>query len=67
MEWKEHVAWMAPMLATAAAFVVMWYGPRLARNNPMRKLALALFVGAFVTAGVAGLFGAFINKAAPIR
>ena len=67
MEWKEHVAWMSPMLATAAAFVVMWYGPRLARDNRMRRLALALFVGAFVTAGVAGLFGAFINKAAPIR
>jgi hypothetical protein len=67
MEWKEHVAWIAPLLATAAAFLVTWYGPRLARNNRMRMLALTLFVGAFVTAGVAGIFGAFINKAAPIR
>jgi hypothetical protein len=67
MEWKEHVAWIAPLLATAVAFVVTWYGPRLARENRIRRLALALFVGAFVTAGIAGLFGAFINKTAPIR
>ena len=66
MEWKEHVAWMSPMLATAVAFLVTWYGPRLARENRIRKLALALFVGAFAAAAVAGLFGAFINKAAPI-
>jgi hypothetical protein len=25
MEWKEHVAWLAPMLATAAAFLVFYY------------------------------------------
>jgi len=67
MEWKEHVAWIAPLLATAAAFLVTWYGPHIARDNRVRKLAMALFVGAFVTAGIAGLFGAFINKAAPIR
>jgi hypothetical protein len=66
MEWKEHVAWMSPMLATAVAFLVTWYGPRLARENRIRKLALALFVGAFGAAAIAGLFGAFINKAAPI-
>ena len=67
MEWKEHVAWISPILATAVAFVVTWYGPRLARENRIRKLALALFVGAFAAAAVAGLFGAFINKAAPIQ
>ena len=67
MEWKEHVAWISPLLATAVAFLVTYYGPRLARENRMRKLALALFVGAFVAAGIAGLFGAFINKTAPIQ
>jgi hypothetical protein len=29
MEWKEHVAWIAPILATAVAFIVALYGPRL--------------------------------------
>ena len=67
MEWKEHVAWISPLMATVVAFIVMWYGPRLARENTMRKLALALFVGAFLTAAIAGVFGAFINKTAPIQ
>src|SRR5215510_1205810 len=31
MEWKEHVAWLSPILATAVAFVVLYYGPRLAK------------------------------------
>lgn len=66
MEWKEHVAWLAPILATAVAFVVIYYGPRLAREDGLRKVLIALFVIAFATAGVAGLFGAFINKVAPI-
>jgi purine-cytosine permease-like protein len=67
MEWKEHIAWIAPMLATAAAFVVVYYGPRLARDRTMRTIAIWLFVGGFVTAAVAGMLGALITKAAPVR
>ena len=67
MEWKEHVAWMAPILATAVAFIVTYYGERLIHQERMRRLAMALFTSAFLAAAVAGLFGAFINKAAPIR
>jgi hypothetical protein len=67
MEWKEHVAWIAPMVATAVAFLITYYGRRLARDNRMRKLAIALFTTAFLAAGIAGFFGAFLNKAAPIR
>jgi hypothetical protein len=66
MEWKEHIAWFAPILATAVAFVVFYYGPQLAKEHGMRKVLIALFILAFATAGVAGLFGAFINKVAPI-
>ncbi len=67
MEWKEHIAWIAPMLATAAAFLVLYYGPALARNRTLRMLTIALFIGAFATAAIAGLFGALITKAAPVR
>ena len=67
MEWKEHIAWAAPILATAVAFVVSYYGPRLARDNKLRWLTIAMFAAAFGAAAVAGVFGAFINKAAPIR
>src|SRR6266545_4797229 len=67
MEWKEHIAWIAPILATCVAFVVSYYGARLIRHQAVRRALMVMFVGAFAAAGVAGLFGAFINKVAPIR
>ncbi|MEX1171965.1 MAG: hypothetical protein WEG56_05060 [Chloroflexota bacterium] len=66
MEWKEHVAWIAPFLATAVAFAVMYYGAQLMRRGDVRRAVLVFFVLAFAAAGVAGLFGAFITKAAPV-
>jgi hypothetical protein len=66
MEWKEHVAWIAPMLATAVAFIVTYYGASLANRPAMRRAAIILFTVAFVVAGVAGLLGALITKAAPV-
>jgi len=66
MEWKEHVAWFAPILATTVAFLVWKYGPQLAENDKLRKMIIVIFVLAFATAGVAGLFGALITKAAPL-
>jgi hypothetical protein len=67
MEWKEHVAWLSPILATAVAYVVVRYGPTLANEQRIRRALMVLFTIAFLTAGVAGLFGAFITKIAPIR
>ena len=67
MEWKEHVGWLAPILATAVAFTVAYYGPQLARESRMRRALVWLFAFAFGAAGIAGLFGAFLNKVAPIR
>jgi lipopolysaccharide export LptBFGC system permease protein LptF len=66
MEWKEHVAWMAPFLATAVAFAVAYYGMQLIRRGDVRRAVLIFFTLAFLAAGVAGLFGAFITKAAPV-
>ncbi len=66
MEWKEHIAWIAPMLATAVAFTVIYYGAQLIRRGEMRRALLMLFTLAFAAAGIAGLFGAFITKAAPV-
>jgi hypothetical protein len=67
MEWKEHIAWISPMLATAAAFLVVYYGADLVRNRTLRILTMVVFVGAFAVAAVAGLFGALITKTAPLR
>ena len=65
MEWKEHVAWIAPILATSVAIVVFYYGIQLAREPKIRQALLVLFSVAFAAAAVAGVFGAFINKVAP--
>ena len=66
MEWKEHVAWLAPLLATAVAFIVTRYRHQLASDTQIRKATIWLFTFAFASAGIAGLLGALINKAAPI-
>jgi hypothetical protein len=66
MEWKEHVAWFAPLLATVVAFAVIYYGAQLVRRDDVRRAALVLFTLAFGAAAVAGLFGALITKAAPV-
>jgi len=67
MEWKEHVAWIAPMLATSAAIVVVIYGRRLANAPRLRHIAIWMFILAFATAAVAGILGALITKVAPVK
>jgi hypothetical protein len=67
MEWKEHVGWLAPIAATVVAFVVSYYGPALARRLGERRAVMIFFVVSFLTAAAAGLFGAFLNKVAPVR
>ncbi len=67
MEWKEHVAWFGPILATVVAYLVMVLGPDLARQNEVRRCCVVLSSLAFATAAIAGLLGAEITKVAPIR
>ena len=67
MEWKEHVGWFAPILATAIAFTVAYYGPQLAQESRMPRALVWLFIFAFAAAEIAGLSAAFLNKVAPIR
>jgi hypothetical protein len=65
--WKTHVAFMAPMLATAAAVLVFYYGRALARDRTVRNLTLTLFVTAFAVTSLAALIGSLVTRAAPIR
>jgi hypothetical protein len=67
MEWKEHVAWFAPIAMTMVAFVVIKYGTDLSRHKRVRNAAFAFAASAFFAAGIAGLLGALINKGAPVR
>jgi hypothetical protein len=66
MEWKEHVAWISPILATVVAFIVVYYGMHLIRHDRVRRTAMVLFVLSFLFAGIAGALGAFITKVAPV-
>jgi hypothetical protein len=67
MEWKEHIAWIAPITSTAVAAAVTQRGTALADRPGERHTLLAWYHVAFLAAAVAGVFGAFINKAAPVR
>jgi hypothetical protein len=67
MEWKEHVAWLAPIAMTMVAYVTWKYRRAIAQPQHMRTAVLAFAVAAFVATGIAGAFGAFLNKYAPVR
>jgi hypothetical protein len=66
MEWKEHVAWISPLLATIVAYAVIKYGDQLARNKKARYMVAVLYILSFAIAGIAGALGALITKAAPL-
>jgi hypothetical protein len=66
MEWKEHVAWAAPLLATAVVFIVTCYGAQLATRNDLRKAATLFFVLSFVASVIGSVLGFLIYKAVPV-
>lgn len=66
MEWKEHVAWIVPIAITMAAAVVFRYGRALPAHRALRNAVLSFTLISFLAAGIAGFFGAMINKNAPI-
>jgi hypothetical protein len=67
MEWKEHVAWLAPILTTAVAIVATTHRKNLATEDYLRRTMLMMLCASFFCAAVAGLLGALINKVAPLR
>jgi putative Mn2+ efflux pump MntP len=70
MEWKEHVSWLAPIAMTMVAYVTLKYRHTIARPRNIRMAVLgfaAAAFAAFIATGIAGAFGAFLNKYAPVR
>jgi uncharacterized membrane protein len=67
MEWKEHVAWFAPISITMVAFVFIRYGRDLKNHPQLRVAVLSFALASFMAAGVAGFFGGMLNKYAPIQ
>jgi hypothetical protein len=67
MEWKEHIARFTPIAMTMVAYVFIKYGPQLALHRHMRNAVLGFVAAAVVATSVAGVFGVFLNKFAPVR
>ncbi len=67
MEWKEHVAWLAPIAATAVAYIVWRYGAALASDARLRRAVIVMYSVAFGAAAIAGALGALITKSAPVH
>jgi hypothetical protein len=66
MEWKEHVAWLAPISITMVAFVFIRYGRDLRNQKQLRAAVICFAAASFLAAGIAGFFGAMIDKYAPV-
>ena len=67
MESKEHMPWIASMLATAVAFVSVRYRSGLLRDTQLRTMAMALLGICFALVAFVGLMGVLIDKVAPLR
>ncbi len=67
MEWKEHVAWLPPILVTSVTFIVAYYGNRLLDHPKILKALITAISISVFTIIIAVVLGALINKAAPVR
>jgi hypothetical protein len=67
MEIKEHVPWIASMLATAVAFVGLRYRSRLLSDARLRSMSMTLLALCFVLSAFVGIMGIFVNKVAPLQ
>jgi hypothetical protein len=66
MEWKEYVAWFAPISITMVATVFARYGHDLRNHRQLRNAVLGFALASFIAAGIAGFFGAMVDKNAPV-
>ena len=66
MEIKEHMPWIAAMLATATAFVVRRHRATVLSDTSLRRVAGLLLAIAIVLVSFVALLGAFVNKVAPV-
>jgi hypothetical protein len=67
METKEHVPFIAAMLATSVAFVAWRYRDALLRDVRLRSLGAMLLAIAFGIVAYVSLLGVFVNKVAPLE
>jgi uncharacterized membrane protein len=66
MEIKEHMPWIAAILATAAAFVARRHRATLLADATLRRVTGSLLMIALVLVSFVALLGVFVNKVAPL-
>ena len=67
MEWKEHIAWMAPIAITMVAYVMTKYR-RIIRQDPeVKRAVIAFAMVALLATGIAGFWGGMIEEVAPMQ
>ncbi|MDP2054163.1 MAG: hypothetical protein Q8N52_05935 [Acidobacteriota bacterium] len=67
MECKEHMPWIAAMLATAVAFVSKRYRSQLLTDPSLRRATMTMLLICFAIVGFIGLLGTLVNKVAPLQ
>jgi hypothetical protein len=67
MEVKEHVPWIAAMLATAAAWIAVRYRHVILSDRALRGTVAALTAIGFALVAAVALLGVFVNKVAPLE
>ena len=66
MEIKEHMPWIAAMLATATAFIARRHRATLLSDASLRRVTGSLLVTVIVLVSFVALLGVFVNKVAPL-
>jgi hypothetical protein len=67
METKEHLPWIAAMLATAAAVVAWRHRATLLQDEDLRRIVVSIVAICFVIVAYVSLLGVFVNKVAPLE
>ena len=67
MEIKEHVPWIAAMLATAVAYVAVRYKSLLLSDRSINRMATIAVDDLPGARGLAAVLGVFVNKVAPLE
>lgn len=67
METKEHLPWMAAMLATGVAFVAARYRSQLLEDDRLRRIGVSLLALTLTIVAGVSFLGILINKVAPLE
>jgi hypothetical protein len=67
MEIKEHVPWIAAMLATAVAFIGVRQPAALLADERLRRTVTLLLAVCFALVAFVALMGVFVDKVTPLQ